>query len=103
MVPSIGRIVAYTLTALDAEQTNKRREDAAKQNFGRMVNSGDQVHVGNSVAEGDVFPMMIVRVWSQEEGGAVNGQVSLDGTDTLWVTSTSEGEGPGKFQQPPRV
>lgn len=32
-----------------------------------------------------------------DDTGAVNGQVILDGTDTLWVTSVKAGEGPRLF------
>jgi len=34
---------------------------------------------------------VITRVWGQTEGSAVNGQVLLDGDDTLWVTSVTQG------------
>lgn len=110
--PSLGRIVHYTLTALDAERVNKRRADAQNLNAAGVTLAsqclGPQIHVGNPAAEGDRFPMDIVRVWSQQPDDvtpstAVNGQVKLDGNDTLWVTSVTAGDGPGHFAWPSRV
>ena len=48
MIPTVGRIVLYTLTEDDAEHINQRR----------MI--GAQAHIGNDVAEGYEFPMIIV-------------------------------------------
>lgn len=89
MEASIGRIVHYTVSSSDVGQVNRRRTDAS--NF----------PTGNSVSPGMVFPMMIVRVWGTD--GSVNGQVSLDGNDTLWVTSVKEGEGQGTWAWPART
>lgn len=99
--PSIGRIVHYTLSEQDATATNKRRNDA-QAHLGQHISASDgsQIHVGNSVNAGDVYPMVITRVWS---GTLVNGQVLLDGNDLLWVTSVSEGEGERSWAWPPRV
>lgn len=96
--PSIGRVVHYTLSKHDATLINKRRQDAYDSKIAAQ-NSGAVVHVGNSVAEGDVYPMMIVRVWSPD---MVNGQVILDGDDTLWVTSVKLGVGPCSYAWPVR-
>lgn len=89
IIPTPGRIVLYKLTAEDAEQVNRRRHDAISHaNIHReRASSGAVRHEGNHAAAGDVFPMVIVRVWGATEGTAVNGQVLLDGNDTLWVTS----------------
>lgn len=100
MVPSPGRIVAYTLSAQDAEQINKRRRDAFQS---WRANDGTQVHVGNEVSEGEVYPMVIVRVWGSGETAAVNGQVLLDGCDAFWATSRIQGEGPFHWSEFPRV
>lgn len=89
MIPTPGRIVAYKLTAYDAESINKRRADLRDSGFAQQ-NTGGQCHVGNGVAAGDVYPLVITRVWSPLPGGAVNGQVLLDGNDTLWATSRTE-------------
>ena len=89
-IPAPGRIVLYTLNKQDADATNKRRIDTLGTD-------------GNSVAEGDVYPMMIVRVWgSTSPSQPVNGQVFLDGNDTLWVTSTNLGTDPRTFAWPER-
>ena len=88
MIPTLGRIVAYKLTAYDAEAINKRRADLHASGFAQQ-NTGGQCHIGNSVAAGDVYPMVITRVWSTMPGGAVNGQVLLDGNDTFWSCSRS--------------
>lgn len=87
MIPTIGRIVHYRLCEQDANQINKRRADAT----------------ANPVAQGDVYPLVITRVWGATDGSAVNGQVLLDGTDSLWVTSVSEGDGERNWFVPPRV
>lgn len=89
MIPTIGRIVHYRLSEHDVAQINQSRADGV----GR----------GNSVAAGDVFPLMITRAWGNTEGSAVNGQVLLDGNDSLWVTSRVEGDGPFQWFVPPRV
>lgn len=87
-VPTIGRIVLYTLTEQDADAIKDRRVSSTE--------------TGNTVAAGDVFPMLIVRVWGDDPGpdAVVNGRVFLDGTDTLWVTSVQVGAGPRHFTWP---
>lgn len=89
MIPSVGRIVHYRLSEQDAALINQRRAAGNGQ--------------GNSVAAGDVFPLMITRTWGDHEGSAVNGQVFLDGDDSLWVTSATEGDGIRQWFAPPRV
>lgn len=92
--PSIGRTVQYTLSRLNAEQVNSARIT------GGELRPGVPVFTGNPASEGDVYPMVIVRVWSDT---GVNGQVLLDGNDQLWVTSVGCGEGPGTWRWPERV
>jgi hypothetical protein len=108
-VPTIGRIVHYTLSEADAEQVNRRREDAithrAKaQRFDDQVvlHTGGQVHTGNVANPGDTYPAIIVRTWGSTPESSVNLQVFLDGNDTLWVTSVVAGEGQRKFAWPQR-
>lgn len=108
-IPTIGRIVHYTLSESDAEAINRRRDDriayqANPYNDERVSKkpTGFQVHHGNKAHEGDVLPMIIVRVWGTQPDSAVNGQVFLDGNDTLWVTSVVVGEGPRRFAWPTR-
>lgn len=104
--PSIGRIVHYTLSAQDAVAINKRRKDARNLNAAGVTLAsqelGAQIHTGNEVSAGDVFPLIITRVWGDTETSAVNGQVLLDGNDLFWATSVSEGEGQRKFAWPTR-
>lgn len=106
MNPTAGRIVHYTLTAGDAEQVNRRRTtggsiaDRMKQEPPAWP-AGAQAHIGNQAQEGHVLPMLVVRVWSPDTG-CVNGQVFLDGNDTLWATSAIPGDGPGQWRWPPR-
>lgn len=78
MKPYIGRIVNYTLGDYDVDRIRQQRD----------INE----HLkGNSVSSGDIFPMIIVRVWNFEPG-TVNGVVLLDGNDTLWVSSVIPGQ-----------
>lgn len=106
MQPTIGRIVHYTLTAHDAAEINRRRTDWTRNRHdevsGERGGKGYQAHVGNTAAEGDVYPATIVRVWS-EPHVTVNLQVHLDGNDTFWATSRAEGAKPGTWSWPPRV
>jgi hypothetical protein len=61
--------------------------------------------VGIGVSAGDVFPMVITRVCGQlaTSLSAVNGEVVLDGNDTYWATSITEGEGQHHFAWPVRA
>lgn len=95
-VPGIGRIVHYCLTDDDAAAINRRREHRGGPVLGIA-------HVGNVAMEGDLLPMIIVATHGDHAGSAVNGQVFLDGNDTLWVTSVLVGEGPGRFAWPQRA
>jgi len=89
----LGDTVLYQLTKQDAEGVNRRREHAAhNMDLMRVQKAGYQAHVGNRVNEGEPVPMIVTRVWSAT---CVNGQVVLDGTDSLWVTSSCEGPGSG--------
>lgn len=88
MVPTIGRVVLYTLTEQDAEAINRRRDHARTHMDEHRANSnGVMVHVGNSVRQGNQFPMIITKVWGPDIYSAVNGTVMLDGSDTFWATS----------------
>lgn len=110
MKPSIGRIVHYTLSQQDADAINRRRADfeAFRSNFsgpsdpGQAGADGHIAHIGNHAAEGDVCPAMVVRVFHPETTTA-NLQVHLDGNDTYWATSRTEGEGPSHWAWPERV
>ena len=93
----IGLMVLYRLTAADASQINKRREDF-RQN---AVSTPVFAHVGNVVSEAERVPMIITQVWPNEFGpghSGINGQAFLDGNDSLWVTSVEEGDQPGQWE-----
>jgi hypothetical protein len=103
---SIGRIVHYTVSEQEAVQINRRRNDFRK--FlkdhiaaGTYPMDGYVAHVGNDVQAGDQFPAMIVRVF--EAAHSCNLQVFLDGTDTFWACSVSEGDGGRHWYWPPRA
>lgn len=100
MIPTIGRIVHYMLSEDDASAINRRRKHSSQNSWIRENKLGAQQHVGNPVQAGDVFPMMIVKVWGTNDDSSVNGQVSLDGNDLFWVTSVSAGKGERHFQWP---
>jgi hypothetical protein len=101
--PTIGRTVLYTLNQHNVTQITKRRKAALRQLSQHGEDGCFQLHLGNDVRAGQQYPMVIVHVWG--DGGpnsSVNGQVQLDGSDTLWVKSISCGEGEGKYQWPTR-
>jgi hypothetical protein len=109
MTPTIGRTVIYTITEEQAATINRRRttgsEIAARIHTSEWP-TGAQAHIGNGAWGGEEYPMVIVRVWPDEFGigkPGINGQVLLDGNDTLWVTSAGEGDAPGKWHWPTRV
>lgn len=97
MTPTIGRIVHVRLSKDCAARARKQREDC------------ECLH-GNSIREGDEYPMLIVKVWPDTPGHekSVNGQIFLDGNDTLWATSvceddSPEGMTPGTWHWPERT
>lgn len=100
-IPTPGRIVLYTLAKQDADTINTRRSDAKRQAEQGPQATGFIVHSGNSVTEGDIYPLVITKVWSPNNPtAAVNGQLLLDGNDTFWVMSACAGEGPRTFIWP---
>ena len=100
-MPTIGQVVHYKLTAEEAEAINRRRRHADES---RVVHqhTGTVVHTGNPAGSGDVYPMIITKVsaTNADEASAVNGQVFLDGDDTLWVTSALQGSEMGQWLDP---
>lgn len=111
MIPSVGRTVHYMLSEQDAAEITRRRTtgaDIAERIKADRWPVGAQAHVGNAVAAGDVFPMLIVRVWHQSEQGSVNGRVFLDGSDEYWATSRCQvvadsTDKQGRWFEPARV
>lgn len=99
IVPTIGRIVIYVLSAEDAEKINKRRADAQiHMDRHRAASLGTMIHVGNDVHEGEEFPAMVVKTWGDQPDSYINIKVMLDGTDAFWATSRKVGEGPGFYR-----
>ena len=96
---TVGRTVLYRVSEYDATQINKRRKDAYTSGAYHEEN-GTIAHIGNEVIEGQVFPAVVVRVWS---GDLVNLTVQLDGNDTLWATSRQQGDAVGNWSWPERV
>jgi hypothetical protein len=104
LVPTIGRIVHYRLSATDAQQINRRRRDAREHHDQHVgAATGVQIHVGNDAQEGEAYPMVITKAWGTEPTSSVNGQVMLDGNDLFWATSVQVGTAPGTFSWPARV
>ena len=109
--PAVGRIVHYTLTQAEADAINKLRADyhafkkgiTAPPTPGLPGADGHVVHIGNWCEAGQTYPAVVVRNFPGETAGLANLQVLLDGTDTHWVTSRAEGEGPGTWSWPERV
>lgn len=83
--------VKYKLSAQDAEEINRRRVSG-------FLNddwpAGAQAHVGNDVNEGEVYPAVVVLTLQDD---LVNLQVFLDGNDSFWATSRSEGANTGEW------
>lgn len=105
--PTIGRSLHYRLSEKDAVSINGRRRDrslyeANPYNDERVSKkpTGFQDHVGNTVQAGDVVALTVTRV--AEDGSWVNGQAILDGNDTHWVCSATEGTKPGEWAWPQR-
>lgn len=102
MKASIGRIVHYVLTADDAGAVNRRRQHYSAYQSESWP-GGAQAHSGNHVNEGEHVPTVVTVAWENESNNGINGQVLLDGNDSLWVTSVQEGEAPGTWHWPERV
>lgn len=92
MIPSAGRIVHYRLDEHDVAAVHLRRRRSRHEITEPTGTVSWQEREGNSVTAGDVYPMMITRVWSDNptESDCVQGQVFLDGNDTIWVTSRQQ-------------
>ena len=109
MMPNMGDMVIYRLTAADADAINRRRTDGisiarriARNDPTGMSSAwpiGAQAHIGTPVVEGEEFPMMVVKPYTR----GIRGQVFLDGTDVLWVVDISMGSEPGMWHWPFRA
>ncbi|SEM55961.1 hypothetical protein SAMN05444354_118159 [Stigmatella aurantiaca] len=79
--PAVCRMVPYKLSTQDVINILEARH--ANLRLG-----------GNHPKEGDVVPLVMVRIWPDEYGQGVpcvNGQLLLDANHTHWVTSVREG------------
>jgi hypothetical protein len=84
MLPAIGDWVHYVLSEHDVAAI-----------------STPGPRTGNFVAVGQTYPALVVRTFG---GPAANLQVHLDGPDSYWATSRTEGDQPGTWAwRPPRV
>lgn len=106
MKPTQGRIVLYKLSKSDCEQITTGRTPKATGEY--MATTGPVPVTlypkrGNFPQMGDVVPAIVVRVWETETPIGINGQAFLDGNDTLWIASASEGDNPGQWCWPERV
>jgi hypothetical protein len=107
--PTIGRIVYFRLTNEQVDDINSRRTTTAS--IHDRINGGTwpigiQAHIGNPNAEKEILPMVITKICPDEFGpgkDGVNGQVFLDGNDSLWVKNVGEGVGPGQWAWPVKV
>lgn len=100
MKPTVGRVVHYRLSEQDVIEISRRRTNSvriAEQIKEGKWSIGAQAHIGNDVEVGQIYPMIIVKVWSDV---CVNGQVILDGTDQLWKISPSLGDQMGQWSWP---
>ncbi|GAA5117093.1 hypothetical protein JIN84_17935 [Luteolibacter yonseiensis] len=93
LIPTIGRIVLYVLSAADAVAINDARQRmfAYPQQDSSTAPSGAFIRQGNVATEGDIYPADVVRVFNPEsDNPPINLQVKLDGNDTFWATSRFE-------------
>lgn len=95
IIPTVGRVVLYSLTENDAIQINQRRRDAVqKYHMHQWQRNGTQLHQGNDVNAGDVCAADIVRVFGSTPEAMVNLKVKLDGNDDYWATSRKVSDEP---------
>lgn len=78
IIPTVGRIVLYTMARFDVESINAQRASETR-------------YPGNAVIAGEVYPAMIVRGGDQPDS-YVNLKVMLDGHDCYWATSRMVGD-----------
>ena len=86
-----GRIVYFVFSEQHAAEVMRRRTNSASI-ADRLKDgvwpAGAQAHIGNEVNAGEIYPAMVLRVWS-DESGCSNLKVMLDGSDEYWATSIS--------------
>lgn len=97
MLPTVGRIVLYTLNDGDAKAINNARD--CQQGTEPRTHFNKHCPAGNHAAAGDVCAAVVVRVFDPSRW-TVNLKVLLDGTDDYWATSRALGESEGQWQWP---
>lgn len=100
----IGDILLYRLNEQDIKAINRRRTSGAAIQARMQAQplawpEGAQAHIGFPARPGQVFPLIVTTL---TVGGLVNGQVMLDGNDTLWVTSVGQGTCEGTWSPKPK-
>jgi hypothetical protein len=88
-----GVIVHYVMSESDVMTMESHRQIAAFD--GRDFPANVRSNVGNYASPGQHLPMIVVVVWPNEFGPdqpGVNGQLFLDGNDTMWITSARHDE-----------
>lgn len=86
MQPSVGRIVHYRLQPWEAAEIMRRRAET-------------HGYQAMPVSIGTALPAIVV----EAHGGSMLGlHVLLNGPDSFWTQSGSEGEGDGMWSWPPR-
>ena len=88
-IPTPGRIVNVVMSEDLARRANRGRTEA-----------GHATKTGNTVREGDVLPMIIVKVWNDTPDAMLNGQIFLDGNDTLWASSINHNDSAAASREP---
>lgn len=87
IIPTIGRVVWYVLSDMDAKRINRDRVD-------------DPAPL-DDVKEGDTFPAIVVKTHGDTPDSYVNLKVLLDGPDMYWAKSVRVGEEPGSYHWMP--
>lgn len=76
----IGQVGLYKIADYDVDKITRQRM------------SGQAGFCGNTINKGDVYPMMITRLWGPGDNPEtlIQGQVFLDGNDSMWATSVHQ-------------
>ena len=82
-----GEVVHYRVTEMDAREINFWRNNPGG------IQGNVQIAKGNPLVAGERVPLMVVKV----SGDRINGQALLDGNDSVWVKSATEGDEPGQW------
>lgn len=86
--PYIGAVLQYVLDEENADHINRRRTTGADIAQRQNWPQGAQAHIGRFAEAGQVCALIVTE--THDDGAFVNGQVLLDGNDTLWVTTVEE-------------